>query len=61
MPLRVVITKDQKRPHTLEWTARAWKAEWEKYPQKEIQKLIIHQEEVRDEVEEDQGGNHFHG
>jgi len=61
MLLRVVITKDWNRPHTLEWTARAWKAEWKKYPQEAIQNLVLHQEKVREEVEKDQGGNAFHG
>jgi hypothetical protein len=29
MPMRISITKDWNRLHTIEWTERAWRGEWE--------------------------------
>jgi hypothetical protein len=35
IPMRIAITKDWGRPHTIEWLDRAWRAEWENvHPEK---------------------------
>jgi hypothetical protein len=36
MPIRIDITKIWNRPHTLEWTERAWYAEWKALKQDQI-------------------------
>jgi hypothetical protein len=32
MPLRIEIIREWNAPHTIEWTNRAWRAKWEKFP-----------------------------
>lgn len=36
MPMRIDITKIWNRPHTLEWTARAWMSAWQELPQENM-------------------------
>jgi hypothetical protein len=60
MPLRIAITNVWNRPHTLEWTARAWYAEWEKMPQDTIRGWVKGMIETNQRILDDEGGNHFH-
>lgn len=61
MPLRIAITNVWNRPHTLEWTARAWKAEWEAMPQERIRGWITEMMENNQRILDNEGGNEFHG
>jgi hypothetical protein len=61
MPLRIAITNVWNRPHTLEWTARAWHAEWLAMPQDTIRGWITEMMENNQRIIDDEGGNHFHG
>jgi hypothetical protein len=40
MPMRIAITKDWGAPHTLEWTDRAWRGQWDLLPQEKIRALV---------------------
>lgn len=61
MPLRIAITNQWNRPHTLEWTARAWEAEWEKFPIETIRGWFWDMIKVNQLIIDDEGGNKFHG
>jgi hypothetical protein len=61
MPLRIAITQQWNAPHTLEWTERAWRAEWESYSMDKIRFLVIRQAAINTLVLECEGGNEFHG
>jgi hypothetical protein len=61
MPLRIAITNVWNRPHTLEWTARAWRSEWEAMPQDRIRGWIWEMLENNQRILDDEGGNRFHG
>jgi hypothetical protein len=61
MPMRIDITKVWNRPHTLEWTERAWYAEWEALEQDDIREWIHHMMEVNQRILDHEGGNEFHG
>ena len=61
MPMRIKITNIQNRPHTLEWTERAWYAEWEALEQDTIRGWITEMVENNQRILDDEGGNHFHG
>jgi hypothetical protein len=61
MPLRISITNVWNRPHTLEWTARAWYAEWEALSQDLIREWVHAQIDINQRILDDEGGNHFHG
>jgi hypothetical protein len=61
MPMRISITHVWNRPYTLEWTARAWYAEWEALDQDVIRGWIHEMIENNQRIIDDQGGNHFHG
>jgi hypothetical protein len=61
MPLRITITQQWNAPHTLEWTERAWRTEWESYSMDKIRFLVIRQAAINTLVLECEGGNEFHG
>ncbi len=61
MPMRINITKVWNRPHTLEWTERAWYAEWKALEQDEIRGWVHHMIEVNQRIIDNEGGNQFHG
>jgi hypothetical protein len=61
MPLRMNITRDWNRPHTIEWTERAWKAEWEALPQDIIRGWVHRMIDINQLVIDHFGGNEFHG
>ena len=60
MPMRIAITHKWERPHTLEWTARAWEGEQEKVTQEQIQKLVEHQIKVINKIYNNQEDNKFY-
>ena len=61
MPLRIEITQQWNSPHTIEWTDRAWRAEWEKFPQERIRALVTRMAAINNLIIEFEGGNEFHG
>jgi transposase len=61
MPMRILITNVWNRPHTLEWTARAWYAEWEALSQDDIRTWVHSMIETNERILLDEEGNHFHG
>ena len=61
MPMRIAITRDWGAPHTLEWTDRAWRGQWEKLSQKKIQWLVARMAAINTLIIEHEGGNEFHG
>jgi hypothetical protein len=61
MPMRISITKDWNRPHTIEWTERAWRGEWENLHQDKIRSWVARMAVVNQLVIEHEGGNEFHG
>ena len=61
MSMRILITNVWNRPHTLEWTARAWYAEWEALSQDNIRTWVHSMIETNERILLDEGGNHFHG
>jgi hypothetical protein len=61
MPIRISIALDWKiLPHTIEWTDRAWRAEWANLHQDEIRVWICRTAVVKQLVTEDEGGNELH-
>jgi len=60
MPMRIEITNVWNHPHTLEWTARAWYAEWEALEQDTICGWISEMVENNQQILDDKGGNKFH-
>jgi hypothetical protein len=60
MPIRISITQDWNRPHTIEWTERAWRAEWANLHQDKIRAWICRMAVVNQLVIEHEGGNEFH-
>jgi hypothetical protein len=61
MPMRIAITNIWNRPHTLEWTERAWHSEWAKINQDTIRGWVSRQMEINQRILEHEGGNEFHG
>jgi len=61
MPLRIEITQQWNALHTIEWTNRAWRAEWEKFPQERIRSLVTRIAAINNLIIEFEGGNEFHG
>jgi hypothetical protein len=61
MPIRISITHVWNRPHTLEWTARAWYAEWEALEQDTIRGWIKEIIENNRRILDHEGHNDFHG
>lgn len=61
MPMRIQITREWGAPHTLEWTDRAWRAEWAALPQDRIRALVARMAAVNTLIIECEGGNEFHG
>jgi hypothetical protein len=60
MPIRIGITKDWGALHTLEWTERAWRAEWESFTMDKIRYLVARQAAINTLVIKCEGGNEFH-
>jgi hypothetical protein len=60
MPMQIKITNIWNRPHTLEWTARAWRAEWEALDQDTICGWIHEIIENNQRILDNEGGNKFH-
>ena len=61
MQLRIAITKEWNAPHTIEWTDRAWRAEWDKFPMDRVRALVARQAAINNLIIEFEGGNEFHG
>jgi len=61
MPIRIKITQNWGAPHTMEWTERAWRAEWEALHQDQIRVWVIRMAAINTLVIEHEGGNEFHG
>jgi hypothetical protein len=61
MPMRIKITQEWQSPHTLEWTDRAWRTEWERFPQDKIRALVARMAAINTLIIECEGGNEFHG
>lgn len=61
MPIRITITKDWNRPHTIEWSDRAWRAEWDNVHQDKIRAMVARMAAVNTMILECEGGNEFHG
>lgn len=61
MPMRIPITRDWGAPHTLEWTDRAWRGQWELFPMEKIKALVARMAAVNTLIIEHEGGNEFHG
>ena len=61
MPMRIAITRDWGAPHTLEWTDRAWRGQWDKLSQKKIKWLVARMAAINTLIIEHEGGNGFHG
>jgi prephenate dehydratase len=59
--MRINITKIWNRPHTLEWTERAWYVEWKALEQDEIREWVHHMMEINQRILDHEGGNQFHG
>jgi hypothetical protein len=60
MPIRIAITKDWNRPHTIEWIDRAWRTEWANLHQDKIRAWICRMAVVNQLVIDHEGGNEFH-
>jgi hypothetical protein len=61
MPMRIRITQEWGAPHTLEWTDRAWRAEWDAIPQDKIQAMVARMAAINTLIIEFEGDNCFHG
>ena len=59
--MRIDIINVRNRPHTLQWTERAWYAEWEALQQDEIREWVHHMMEINQRILDNEGGNQFHG
>jgi len=60
MPIRIAITKDWNRPHTIKWTDRAWKAEWANLHQDKIRAWVCRMAVIYQLVIDYDSGNEFH-
>jgi hypothetical protein len=61
MPMRIKITQQWGAPHTLEWTDRAWRAEWDAIPQDKIRAMVARMAAINTLIIEFEGDNCFHG
>jgi hypothetical protein len=61
MPMRIRITEQWGAPHTLEWTDRAWRAEWDRIPQDKIRAMVARMAAINTLIIEFEGDNCFHG
>lgn len=61
MPMRIGITKDWNRPHTIEWSDRAWRTEWDNLHQDQIRAWVARMAAINTLIIEHEGGNEFHG
>ena len=60
MPIKITITKEWNVPYTIEWTNRAWRAEWDKFPMDRIRALVARQAAINNLIIEFEKGNKFH-
>jgi transcription initiation factor IIE alpha subunit len=60
MLMRIAITNVWNRPHTIEWTERAWYAEWDAIKQDEIKEWVHKMIKVNQEILDYEGGNEFY-
>jgi len=60
MLMRIAIIQDWGAPHTIEWTDRAWRGEWDNLPQDKIQALVAQMAAINTLIIEHEGGNEFH-
>jgi hypothetical protein len=60
MPMRIAITNVCNRPHTVEWTERAWYAEWDAIQQYEAREWVHRMIKVNQEILDHEGGNEFY-
>ena len=60
MPMRIKITKEWGAPYTLEWTDRAWRAEWDAITQDKIRALVARMAAINTLIIEFEGDNCFH-
>ena len=60
MPIHIAITNNWNRPHTIERTERAWKAEWDAVHQNKICAIVVRITAVNTLILECEGGNEFH-
>ena len=58
--MRIVITQDWGRPYTIEWSDRAWRAEWEAVLMEKIRAAVVRQAAVNTLILECEGGNEFY-
>lgn len=61
MPMRIEITKQWDAPHTMEWIERAWRTEWDRFPQDRICALVTRMAAINTLILECEGRNEFHG
>jgi len=61
MLIQIAITKIWNRPYTIEWSDRAWKAEWANLHQDRIRAWICRMAVINQLIIEHEGGNDFHG
>ena len=61
MLLKIEIIQQWNAPYIIEWTDRAWRAEWEKFPQDRIRALVTRMAAINNLIIEFEGGNEFHG
>jgi hypothetical protein len=57
MSMRIAITKDWGASHTLEWTDRAWRGQWDLFPQDKIRALVAKMDAISSLIIEHEGGN----
>ena len=60
MPLRIEIIKQWNAPHIIEQTDRAWRVEWDKFPQDRIRALVTRIAAINTLIIEFKGKNKFH-
>jgi hypothetical protein len=60
MPMRIAITKNGNSLHTLGWTDRAWRGQWDLLPQDKIRALVARMAAINNLIIECEGRNEFH-
>jgi hypothetical protein len=60
MLIRIAVTKDWGNPHTIKWTERVWRGEWDRIPQAKIRALVVRMAAINTLIIECKGGNEFH-
>jgi hypothetical protein len=61
MPMRIAITQDWGRPHTIEWSDRAWCGEWDNLHMDKVCAAVARMAAINTLILECKGGNEFHG